>query len=70
VSEDYDYDDEAMVYDAASLLTDIIERMRREDPDNPIVKNSDACKEYAIRRYGSIDVATRGVACDEGGWIQ
>lgn len=59
-------DDEAMVYEAAGLLTGIIERMRREDPGDPIVKNVDACEEYAVRRYGSVG-AYRGVAYDNGG---
>lgn len=64
-----DDDDDAMVYEAAGLLTGIIERMRQEDPDNPIVKNIDACEEYAVRRYGST-AAFRGVAYDNGGWLQ
>lgn len=62
-------DDEAMVHEAAALLPGIIERMRREDPDNPIVKNIDALQEYIVHRYGSVG-AYRGVAYDQGGWIQ
>jgi hypothetical protein len=67
VSEDYD--DAEMVNEIAGMLPSIIERLRRENPDSPIVKNIDACEAYILRRYGSIGAGARGVAYDEGGWI-